>query len=614
MTYRGTAPFSEPENQAVRDLILAHPRILAHVDFHSYGQLILSRYGYISEEPPEPDRTVFRELNDQMAAAILAVHGKVYTAGSGATTLYTSSGGFADWAYVDQDILSWTLELRDEGTYGFLLPADQIIPTCEENFEAAKVLAGYVAIPFTFSFPEGLPARVTPNTMATISLIITEVSGTLDPATARVFTRIGTSGSFTSTVLTPLGGGSFEAVLPAAPCGAIIEYYFRAVSTTGSVRKSPDDAPAMLYEVEAIDTVVAMSDDMEGDSGWSVGAADDDATTGVWVRVDPNGTAAQPEDDHTPSGSQCWVTGQGSVGGDLGENDVDGGKTTLFSPTIDLTGVDAIISYWRWYSNDTGATPNTDVFVVDISNDDGGEWVNVETVGPEGSGTSGGWMYHEFRVSNVVEPSEEVILRFIASDEGDGSLVEAAIDDFAVSLAECGPQFLSVTAEGCRHIAITPPNESDPVALHLSSPQHPCLSKYVTANGTIADEPVLRSPLDWGIIMTRGAGIVPNTEYVVQPEDEFGAFVGPASSATTYEWGDITGTFLDGAWTAPNGIVDFQDVSAAVDRFRNPPTAPSLERCDIAPETPNGVVDFEDISYVVDAFRNLPYPFGLPCP
>lgn len=29
--------------------------------------------------------------------------------------------------------LSWVLELRDTGTYGFLLPADQIIPTAEET-------------------------------------------------------------------------------------------------------------------------------------------------------------------------------------------------------------------------------------------------------------------------------------------------------------------------------------------------------------------------------------------------------------------------------------------------------------------------------------------------
>ena len=89
---------------------------------------------------------------------------------------------------------------------------------------------------------------------------------------------------------------------------------------------------------------------------WSSGASGDTATTGIWTRVDPVGTAAQPEDDHTPAGLKCWVTGQGSAGGGLGDNDVDNGKTTLLTPILDLTSYpDPHISYWRWYSNDTSA-------------------------------------------------------------------------------------------------------------------------------------------------------------------------------------------------------------------------------------------------------------------
>ena len=67
----------------------------------------------------------------------------------------------------------------------------------------------------------------------------------------------------------------------------------------------------------------------------------------------------------------CWVT-DGRAGTGVGTYDVDGGKTTLFSPTFDLSGYDRpVISYWRWYSNDQGADPGADIFVVDIS-DDGG--------------------------------------------------------------------------------------------------------------------------------------------------------------------------------------------------------------------------------------------------
>ena len=63
----------------------------------------------------------------------------------------------------------------------------------------------------------------------------------------------------------------------------------------------------------------AFYDPAEADGSWSLSAADDDATRGLWVRVDPIGTyqdiePIQPEDDHTPfPGTDCYVTGQGST-------------------------------------------------------------------------------------------------------------------------------------------------------------------------------------------------------------------------------------------------------------------------------------------------------------
>jgi hypothetical protein len=177
---------------------------------------------------------------------------------------------------------------------------------------------------------------------------------------------------------------------------------------------------------------------MEDDLGWTVGDVDDDATTGIWNRMDPEGTAAQPEDDHTPPpGVKCWVT-DGESGGSIGAYDVDDGKTTLFTPTLDLSDTgDPMISYWRWYSNDEGSAPNADIFVIDISPNDGDDWINVETVGPAGPEASGGWFYHEFSVADFIEPTAQVKMRFIASDESSGSIVEAAIDDFTIMEIGC---------------------------------------------------------------------------------------------------------------------------------------------------------------------------------
>jgi hypothetical protein len=187
--------------------------------------------------------------------------------------------------------------------------------------------------------------------------------------------------------------------------------------------------------------------DLESNQGFTVGADDDTATTGVWVRVDPVGTLAQPENDHTlGAGTDCYVTGQGVPGGGLGDNDVDGGKTTLYSLTLDLTAMsEPWIGYWRWYSNDTGGAANEDTFVVDISNDGGDSWANVEIVGPAGPGTSGGWYFHIFRVSDELPPTSNVVLRFVASDLNEGSLIEAAIDDLVV--IDCGDCELPIPGE-----------------------------------------------------------------------------------------------------------------------------------------------------------------------
>jgi len=293
-----------------------------------------------------------------------------------------------------------------------------------------------VDIPLSFSFPDGLPSEVDPAGGDTLRVVVNgEHGGALESGS--VSFHVDTGAGFVALPVDDLGGGEFLATFPAATCGDPVRYYFSAGATSGQVMTSPAGAPVSFYQAVAVAaTIVEIEDDMETDIGWVVGAAGDDATTGVWTRVDPVGTSAQPEDDHTAGGTMCWVTGQGAPGGNVGDNDVDGGRTTLRSPQYDLsTMIDPRIGYWRWYNNSAGASPNADIFEVEISN--GGGWLNVETVGPTGPETSGGWFYHEFRVADFVVPNDVVRIRFIASDEGSGSIVEAAVDDLSVFDFDC---------------------------------------------------------------------------------------------------------------------------------------------------------------------------------
>jgi hypothetical protein len=239
-----------------------------------------------------------------------------------------------------------------------------------------------------------------------------------------------------SVPLTDLGAGNYEADFPALPCGSGVSWYLSAQSTNGITWTYPEGgASAPFSSIVGLGMVNIASLDMEASAGWAAGDTGANATSGVWLRADPVGTAAQPEDDHTVVGAQCWVTGNASPGSPVGTNDIDNGTTTLKTAVYDLSAYgEPIAGYWRWFSNDQNSAID-DVFVVQVNN--GGGWVTVETVGPTGSESSGGWYYHEFHVSDFVTPNATVQLRFRAADLGQGSIVEAAIDDFVIRDVNC---------------------------------------------------------------------------------------------------------------------------------------------------------------------------------
>jgi len=131
-TYHGPEAFSEVENIAVRDFISARKdKLIFFNSIHSYSQLILLPWGYTSSPPDDYDQMY--ELSMKGSDALTAVHGMYYEVGCIPCILYVASGSSADWAHGEAGIgYSISVELRDTGSYGFLLPPEQIIPTSEE--------------------------------------------------------------------------------------------------------------------------------------------------------------------------------------------------------------------------------------------------------------------------------------------------------------------------------------------------------------------------------------------------------------------------------------------------------------------------------------------------
>jgi len=272
----------------------------------------------------------------------------------------------------------------------------------------------------------------------TLRIAIDETEGaSIVPGEERLFYDIG--GGVVSVPLVEFIPGVYDAPIPASECGRQIRYWFRALGDDGVEVFEPEGAPdAQHRALYATLLDHSFTDNVEAIAGWTIGSPDDTANEGIWVRADPVGTDAQPEDDHTPEpGHICFLTGQAAEGEAADASDVDGGLTTLTSPAFDLSAAtDPRVSYFRWFSNDEGAAPSEDTMTVEISTDDGATWTLVETVGPSSS-ASGGWRLHQFDPSKLVVLSDAMRIRFRVSDEGDDSTVEAAVDDFRAFDVRC---------------------------------------------------------------------------------------------------------------------------------------------------------------------------------
>lgn len=198
---------------------------------------------------------------------------------------------------------------------------------------------------------------------------------------------------------------------------------------------------------------------------------------------------------------------------------------------------------------------------------------------------------------------------------GDGSCETTFLADCASSLWAEGvtcspnpcPMLPIVTALGSRYLSVTPqawvPTEM--VALRISSPRFPCLSKYIALDsgmGRVIDSPVFLPASEWGTVRVADVEIVPSTTYELQTQSAIG-LSGPAS-ATTPLLCDVADRF---------GIVNVLDIVGFVNRLKSLPSSPPLEACDVYPAVPDQIVNALDIVLAVDAVKERPYPFPLPC-
>jgi carboxypeptidase T len=101
--YRGEAPASEPETQAMMNLV-AEIKPVMNISYHSYSEIVIYPYGC------RPNRTPSEEAVEQIGAEI----GKLldYKPGTAWELLYNADGGDIDWMYTAHQVIPFVIEVN----------------------------------------------------------------------------------------------------------------------------------------------------------------------------------------------------------------------------------------------------------------------------------------------------------------------------------------------------------------------------------------------------------------------------------------------------------------------------------------------------------------------
>ena len=442
-TYRGNSPFSEPETQVVRDFVENHNFPIA-LNYHSYSNLLIYPLGYEYENNvPQSDLDIFIEFGEDM------VQYNGYELGTGPDLLYPVNGEACDWMYGVHGIFAYTPEIGT-GQDGFWPQTSRIVPLAEENLYPNQFLGVVAGAKYV------IDVNIEENTF---------LSGEVYPLNISVFNQ-GLGDSNGEVVISLLSSENIifeldEIILEELNSREFLDLgdivYFSVSSNQGSVENiivNVHDNDNYFYsesfQIITGQTELYVNQNFESFNNWSVGDFNDGATDGIWeigipnVTFDENNNMVQTGSDNTENGTNCYFTGNGENPYSPGQSDVDGGKTTLFSPVYDLSEYSgAIVSYWKWYTNNQGNNPGSDFWEVSVSNDNGNSWVNLEYTNE----SNNYWKSEQFFINDYIDLSNQIQFRFIAEDvynEGDsgsgGSLIEAAVDDFAIHVFVSGEE------------------------------------------------------------------------------------------------------------------------------------------------------------------------------
>jgi hypothetical protein len=191
---------------------------------------------------------------------------------------------------------------------------------------------------------------------------------------------------------------------------------------------------AVLGATARIARCGAFDDDFEVPRGWVVNAdGSDTATGGAWARGAPQPTstaAGRKQAGAVTSGRYGFVTGT-AAGASAASNDVDGGTTSVTSPTIDLPSSASQKLEFRYSFAHDASSSSADVLRVEVI--DVGASTSASVFAAHGAASQRNASWKLASVDLSAYAGKTIRLRFSATDVGTNGIVEAAFDDVRVT-------------------------------------------------------------------------------------------------------------------------------------------------------------------------------------
>jgi carboxypeptidase T len=141
--YRGPAASSAPEVTDLQNWV-AGRQIKAHIDFHTFSELVLWPFGHTNDEVTEgmtqEEYDHFKDIGTQMAGT------NNYTPEQ-SSGLYITDGDINDFMWGTHKVLSYCFEMfpTDGGIDGFYPPDEDIVPQTTRNDQAVDILLNNAA-------------------------------------------------------------------------------------------------------------------------------------------------------------------------------------------------------------------------------------------------------------------------------------------------------------------------------------------------------------------------------------------------------------------------------------------------------------------------------------